>query len=188
MVTFTRFEELEDAKFFEAFVTEHYAKDGWSDVIGAPGVTLVLDKDRVRFAFETYHNNLAELRLKVDSANPDHFKRAACLLDALNRASPMKDLQYGDNLVSDLVTGMAFGLSKGDCDYRAEYVRYMWDYGNQIIAFDLAFRCCQTYERANRPYSPNYLENVAHYLSENEGKNVESLYMIFKTYWEKPED
>lgn len=182
MADFERFEQLDTKEFFVEFVTEHFSS-AWAEVTQAVGLTPVVDNDRVEFAYETYINNLNEIRVRLHSQNPDHYKRAAALLDALNRAEVIQDLEYDGVLKSSLEDNTAIGLSYDDCQFRLKFINFYETSANQIMAFDLAFRCCQAYEAGEVRYSPNYLENMAHYLLENTDQNVQSLYMIFKSYW-----
>lgn len=182
MVDFAEFAQLDDEGFFTALVTEHFTK-GWETLHGALGKIPVVDAERVKFAFNTYKNNVEEVAVRLDSKNPDHYKRAACLLDALNRAEVIQDWETNDEYLASLEDGTAFGLSYDDCQYRLKFIRNYCDLGNQMMAFDLAFRCCETYEDAPRPYTPNFFENIIHYLADHCQKNVGSLYMVLKAYW-----
>ncbi|PPQ16325.1 hypothetical protein CV770_26630 [Bradyrhizobium sp. AC87j1] len=182
MAEFERFEQLDAKDFFVEFVTQHFST-AWVEVTAPVGLSPVVDQERVEFAYETYINNLNEIRVRLHSQNPDHYKRAAALLDALNRAEVIQDLEYDGVLKSALEDNTAIGLSYHDCQYRLKFIDFYEASANQVMAFDLAFRCCQAYEAAEVKYSPNYLENMVHYLCENTDQNVQSLYMIFKSYW-----
>jgi hypothetical protein len=182
MVKFTKFEDLDDEGFFAALVTEHFTNSNWSDVFAPVGVEPIVDSERVKFAFEVYQNNLKELRLKVHSNNPDHLKRAACLLYALTRAEIITDMNYNGDLVSSLEEGTALGLSHDDCQHRYRFVEYIYRNGNYVLPFDLTFRCCQVYEDRKKPYTFNYLEHVTRFL-EVGNADVESLHMLLTSYW-----
>jgi hypothetical protein len=182
MAKFEQFEQLDDEAFFVEFVTEHFEK-AWEEVTQQVGIRPVIDSARVKLAYDTYMINVEEIRVKLDSQNPDHYKRAASLLDALNRAQVIQNLEIDGHTYDSLENNTAVGLSYDDCQYRLKFFERFDDSGNQAMAFDVAFRCCEVYEAENRPYNPNYFENMCHYLCENDKENVGSLYMIFKSYW-----
>ncbi|MGM4991300.1 hypothetical protein [Tardiphaga sp. 841_E9_N1_2] len=182
MAEFENFEQLDDEAFFVEFVTEHF-KDAWDEIVSQVGLSPIVDETRVRFAFETYKNNLSEIRVRLHSQNPDHYKRGAALLDALNRAQVIQDVEYDGVLITTLQDYSAHGLSHADCEYRLKFIEFYENNSNQAMAFDIAMRCCQAYEDEVKPYSPNYLENMVHYLCENDDQNVGSLYMVLKSYF-----
>jgi hypothetical protein len=182
MAVFKNFEQLDDKEFFVELVTDHH-QHAWTEVNSQVGVTPVVSSERVEYAFETYHNNIVEIRVRLASQNPDHYKRAAALLDALNRAQIVTELEYDMSVLEGLEQNTAVGLSHGDCQYRLKYVNFLETSCNQAMAFDLSFRCCQAYEKAAKGYSPNYLENVCHYLCHHDDKNVGSLYLILYSYF-----
>jgi hypothetical protein len=183
MAVFTNFEQLDDLIFFSEFIKSHYEENDWNGVLEPVGVKPLADRNRLTLAHELYKSNLSEVRVRLHSQNPDHYKRAACLLDALNRAQVMQGFEYGGHSRESLEAGGILGLSHDDCQFRIKFLDFFEGNGNQLIAFDAAFRCCQTYEESDKPYSPNYLENMVHYLGEYDAQNVGSLYMIFKSYW-----
>jgi hypothetical protein len=182
MAEFENFEQLDDPDFFKELVTQHF-ENAWKEVADQVGCAPMVDPERVQVACDAYRLNVEEIRVLLDSQNPDHYKRAAALLDALNRAKVIVDYQVDETTVSELEGGTAHGLSYDDCQYRLRFLNYYVENGNQLMAFDLAFRCCQAYEEADRQYTPNYLESMCHYLCEHDSENVDSLYMIFKSYW-----
>jgi hypothetical protein len=184
MTDFENFEQLDDKDFFVRLVTDHY-EHAWEEVNSQVGVTPIVSRERVEYAFETYHNNIAEIRVRLASQNPDHYKRAASLLDALNRAQVVTELEFNLDVLESLEQNTAVGLSHGDCQYRLKYVNFLETSCNQAMAFDLSFRCCQAYEPEEnaKHYSPNYLENMCHYLCHHDDKNVGSLYLMLYSYF-----
>lgn len=182
MVVFTRFEELDEEAFFVELVCGHY-QNTWVEVTEQVGLTPVVDAGRAKLAFGAYAQNLREIKALLHSQNPDHYKRAAALLDVLNRTEVITGIELDDPLLQSFKDHTAHGLSNADCEYRLKFVQFYEEYCNQLMAFDLAFRCCAAYERSDKPYNPNYLENMTHYLKEHTRANVDALYMIFKSYW-----
>jgi hypothetical protein len=182
MAEFENFEQLDDPTFFKKLVTEHFEK-AWEEVVKPVGCTPVVDPDRVQVAYDAYRLSVEEMKVLLASQNPDHYKRGAALLDALNRTKVVVDIEVDGELVSELEANTIHGLSYDDCQYRLKFITFLEQNCNQAMAFDLAFRCCQAYEDRDLAYTPNYLENMCHYLCENDSENVDSLYMIFKSYW-----
>jgi len=80
-----------------------------------------------------------------------------------------------------LEDGTQVGVSYGDAQYRIGLLEFYQDYHNQVMAFDLGFRCCQVYETAEKQYTPQYLHNMCHYLKKNKELNVDSLSMIYRS-------
>jgi hypothetical protein len=180
MAVFERFEQLDDEGFFTGLVLEHY-RDGWIELTAKVGCVPVIDADRIKLAFGAYTQTLNEIKNLLHSQNPDHYKRAAALLDALVRAELITELNVDPAYYSSLEDNSAHGLSYDDCQFRLKFIEFYKEYCNQLMAFDLAFRCCAVYESAKKVYSPNYLENMCHYLKAQ--RTVNSLNMIFKSVW-----
>jgi hypothetical protein len=180
MAVFERFEQLDDETAFTAVVLEHY-RDGWTALTAEVGCNPVLDEARIKLAFGAYTQTLNEIRQLLHSQNPDHYKRAAALLDALNRNEIIRELETDPDYIVSLEGNTAHGLSFDDCQFRLKFIDFYGEYCNQLMAFDLAFRCCAAYEAQIKTYSPNYLENMCHYLKAQ--RSINSLYMIFKSCW-----
>ncbi|MGD0331953.1 MAG: hypothetical protein ABSA90_01715 [Xanthobacteraceae bacterium] len=182
MPVFLRFEHLDNEAHFVEVVCTHL-RDAWTEVTAPVGLTPAVDAERAKLAFGAYTQTLKEITKLLHSQNPDHYKRAAALLDALNRTEVITDLELDGPTLESLEDNTALGLSVDDCKFRLKFVRFYSEYCNQLMAFDLAFRCCAAYEKTDIPYNPNYLENMCHYLKEHAHPNVDALYMIFKSYW-----
>jgi hypothetical protein len=195
MPDFKSFRDLDDVGLFTQIITDHFTH-AWDEVTGAVSVTPVVSEERVGFAFELYQANLKALRLKVPSQDPDHYKRSACLLDALIHAQVIEDVTYDQGRIDELESGMMHGVNYDEAQEEVARIKvegqamllklfeFFGHNANEGMAFDLAFRCCQTYETADRPYGPHYFESVIHYLCEYDGGDIGGLYLIFKGYWD----
>jgi hypothetical protein len=108
------------------------------------------------------------------------------LLDALNRAQVIEDVEFDQARIDELESGLLHGLSHDDCQHEIKLIKlfeFFGNNGNEGMAFDLAFRCCQTYETADKNYGPHFFESMIHHLCEHDG-NIGALYLIFKGYWD----
>jgi hypothetical protein len=185
MAKFTRFEDLDDPKAFGEIVTAHFTT-AWDQITGAIKATPTVSKDRVSWAFERYQNNLKAFRLRVPSQNPDHYKRAACFLDALVQAQVIEEVEFDQQRCDELESGLAFGMSYDDMQYELRGLKlfeFFGNNGNEGMAFDLAFRCCQTYETENKRYGAHFFESMIRHLGDSDG-SISGLYLIFKAYWD----
>jgi hypothetical protein len=182
--TFTDFKQLDEEAFFVAFVKEHFER-GWPAVATASKSKVVTDTALIKLAHARYLINIKQYVVALRSANPDHYKRAAALLHALyltSVASPIAAVEW-DASVKRLRDHDAVGVSHGDAEYWNDFTNYYEEYCNPMLAFDLAFRCCDLYEAETRPYDKDYLDNICYYMTENREISVASFVMIFKSYW-----
>ncbi|MGX8010971.1 hypothetical protein ACVDG8_019430 [Mesorhizobium sp. ORM8.1] len=180
MVEFTRFEELDDRDFFVEFVEGYYAT-GWPAAYKASGSSVAVSRDLINLAFDTYQLSLQSYRVALHSKNPDHYKRAGALLHALYKASPIVSVEWGDE-AERLRNFDNVGVSYDDAQHWDNFVVWWDNYSNYVMAFDLAFRCCQVYEQAARPYDKDVLDNMAYYMAENNNINPGSFVAILKAF------
>ncbi|MER8435656.1 hypothetical protein NKH36_02000 [Mesorhizobium sp. M1312] len=180
MVEFTKFEELDDRDFFVAFVEEYY-KSGWPAANKAGGAAVALEGDLINLAYDTYQLSLQSYKVALHSKNPDHYKRAGALLHALYKTQPIVSISWGAD-VERLLNAENVGVSYDDAQHWDDFVSWWDQYSNYVMAFDLAFRCCQVYEDAARPYDKDVLDNMAYYMAENTNINVGSFVTILKAF------
>lgn len=184
MLEFKEFSQLSDPDFFVQFVKEQY-EEGWVRLAKVSKSKVVTNPDLIRLAYDGYMLNLKQYTVALRSKNPNHYKRAGALLHCLYvnaAASPIAHIEWGSD-VSRLTDYDAVGVSYGDAEYWNNFVNYYDEYANLILAFDLAFRCCDTYEGAILRYDKDYLDNMAYYMAENTEISVASFVMIFKSFW-----
>ncbi len=172
------FKTLENEDQFVGFVSEKYtrAPDEISDVMRC---TITIEPERVRLAYGQYVQNLEELKVLLKSSNPDHYKRAGSLLHCLYQTHVIVGIEL-ESSADDLDAGFS-RVSKFDADHVAEFVRFYENYHNQFHAFDLAYRCCAAYERGNRGYDFDYLQNMCRYLSGQSNLGLATFFMLFKS-------
>jgi hypothetical protein len=184
MPKFTDFKQLDDEAFFVEFVKDHF-ENGWQSVSKASRSRVLTFPDLIKLAHARYIINLKQYTVALRSENPDHYKRAAALLHALyvtSVTSPIAVVEW-ESEVQRLRDRDGVGVSHGDAEYWNNFTNYYEEYCNPMLAFDLAFRCCDTYESSVRPYNKDYLDNICYYMAENTEISVASFVMIFKSYW-----
>jgi hypothetical protein len=106
------------------------------------------------------------------------------LLHALykaSQASPIASVEW-DKETERLRNFDSVGVSHGDAEYWNNFTHYYDEYCTQMLSWDLAFRCCDTYEPGENKYNKDFLNNVVYYMTENSNINVGSFVMMFKAY------
>lgn len=180
MADFERFEQLDEKDFFLPFVASYF-NDGWQRVSQASGSSVETGKEFIELAFDRYHINIQQYRVALKSKNPDQYKRAGALWHALYTAPPIIEVKWNPE-TERYLNGDNVGVSVDDHNYWMNYTGWYADYCNQMMTFDLAFRCCQVYEQDKKTYTKDYLDNICYYMAENTNINVGSFVMILKSY------
>lgn len=181
---FQNFGQLDDEGFFVDFVDEQFL-NGWPRVSKASGAKIVTDREAIKVAYQNYIASLSGYELKLPSKNPDHYKRAGSLLHGLYKASDIKPiitLEWSAD-VERLKDHDGVGVSHGDAEYWNSFTDWYDDYCNQMMAFDLAFRCCEMHEAGKWKYNKDFMDNICYYMADNTNLNVQSFIMIFKAYF-----
>jgi hypothetical protein len=184
MLEFTDFAQLDDEAFFVQFVTEQY-EGGWPRICERAGATITTNTELIKLAHQRYMVNVRQYIVALQSKNPDQYKRAGALLHALYETattSPIVTIKW-DPYVNHMVDGDNVGVSYGDAEHWNNFVAYYNEYREPLLAFDLAFRCCDVYEESKIHYTKDYLDNVCYYMKENTAISVASFVMIFKSLW-----
>ena len=75
-------------------------------------------------------------------------------------------------------------MSYDDAQHELKLFHFLGNNGNEAMAFDFAFRCCQTYEKSDKEYGPHFFETMIHYLCGYDGRDVGGLHLIFKGFWD----
>jgi hypothetical protein len=180
LVEFVNFAQLDDEATFIDIVIGHY-KSAFNDFAEYADCEPVIDIELVRYAHKEYLQNISTFVLRLDSENPDQYKRAGSLLHALYQADAVTDVTFDGEKLGALEMNEQVGVSYGDVEYKIKAVEFYRTYTNEILEFDLAFRCCDAYEANKKQYSFDYLSNMAFYLKHNTSLSVQSFAMIFKS-------
>ena len=184
MRIFNQFPQLDDEDFFIDFVDEQFLH-GWPRVSKASGATMTTDREAIRVAHKNYTASLGTYKLALQSKNPDHYKRAGALLHSLYKASRTKQiisLKWPEE-VERLKDHDGVGVSYSDAEYWNTFTRSYDDYCNEMMSFDLAFRCCEMHEAGKWKYNKDFMDNICYYMADNSNLNVGSFVMIFKAYF-----
>jgi hypothetical protein len=180
MPEFKDFSDLDNEAFFVAFVQEHYER-GWPHVAAASHSQVKANHELIKLAFETYGLNIKQYTVALSSKNPNHYKRAGALLHALYK-HPIAEVTWGEEL-ERLKDPDAVGVSYDDAQFWNNFTAYYDEHCNSMMAFDLAFRCCDVYEPTRKTYSKDFLDNMCYYMATNTNINVGSFVMILTAFW-----
>lgn len=126
--------------------------------------------DRVELAYDKYIGHIKSMSVLLHSQNPDHYKRSGALLHSLHKSHVVTEVTWGDSefgSIEEVEGGECLGISYGDAKYMVEFPAFYREYFNELMAFNLAFRCCSIYEEHKKEYNFEYLHNVCHYLANN---------------------
>lgn len=181
------FVDLEDKAAFTKFVLGQENKQK-SLVLGwFPNCKTSVDNERIEYAHGEYCQDVSKFSVLLHSKNPDHYKRAGALLHALYQADIITGVELGDGVygtADDLESGFTM-VSYGDAKHILTFVEFFREYHNQILAFEISYRCCAKYEGIPVTYDFDYLHNVCRYLKANTNLNVDSCFMLFKSLMRK---
>lgn len=180
MAKFKEFKDLEDEAFFVDFVTDRLRTD-WAVITKVANCRTTIDPKLLTLAYQTYMVNLGQYTERLHSENPDHFKRSGALVHALYKAAPVVTVTWPEEL-DNLRNNMTLGTQHAEAQQIDDFYAFFDDYCNEVMAFDIAFRCCQVYASHPKTYDYDYLHNVCYYMKENTNINVGSFVMIFKSY------
>lgn len=171
--------KLEDEAYFVEFVQAHYVQT--EDYGGLLECTVHADPERLKWAHKEYVQGVAEFKIRLDSGDPDHYKRSGALLRALYRIKPIIDVEFDPDLGEFDSLFTPIGVSHADAEYTLSLGRFFSEYHNELTAFSLAYNVCATYEDKPVDISAAYLHTMCVYLSSSDNLSADSLYMIFKS-------
>lgn len=174
------FTSLEDEAYFKDFVRASFS--AIPDEMGSIfDCTVEIEEKRLDYAYRAYKQNIAQLALQLFSETPDHYKRAASLLQALHASGGVMEVSFACAL-DDIECGFSpIHMRYGDTVKEMPFARFYEQYANEMNEFVLAYRCCAAYEPKPRRYDLDYLHNICVFLSSEANHSVESLFMIFKS-------
>lgn len=174
------FTKLNDKTFFVEFVGEFFSRI--PDEMGSIFECKVeVDAKRLEYAYREYQQNIDKLSLQLFSEDPDHYKRAGALLQALHSAAIITDVTFVDDLDSIECGFSPIHMHYNDTVKDMPFARFFDQYANEMNEFILAYRCCAMYDSAPRPYDIDYLHVVCVFLSGERNHSVEALFVIFKS-------
>jgi hypothetical protein len=174
--------ELNDKDFFKAVVQARFEKAA-KDLLPLIDCAHTLDDKRIDFAYDEYKQNVNQFTALLGSQDPDHYKRSGALLHALYK--------------SEIVTGVDFTPDKDEIDSgftRIQYadgqhtvtmIDFYEEFHNQLVAFDLAYDCCASYEDSPSDYDFDFLRNACFYLKNNSSLCLDTCFMFFRSLMQK---
>lgn len=137
------------------------------------------DDDRLRYAAKEYRQTVEGFSVLLKSTNPDHYKRSAALLHALHMSKPIVEIKL-ESTAEELEAGFT-RVTLRDAEAVLPFVEFYETYHNEMMAFDMAYKCCAAYEDDPTVYDLDYLRNVCRYLHVGSNISVDSLFMMFKS-------
>lgn len=170
-------QQLNSADFFTDFVGK-FLKSGPSEITSIMRCDIRVDESRLNFAYQAYSQSLSHFELYLQSSNPDAFKRAGAMLDALNKSKCITGYDF-ESSVEELKAGYT-RVNHGDAQYVIQYAEFFENYNNELMAFNLAYNICCMYHDMPR-YGFDYLHNICRYLKQNGSLSVDSLFMVMKS-------
>lgn len=174
----TTFTDLDDLVSFKRIVREHHAS--FITEIGVLTVDVVIDEQRLEVAHRIYASNVDQFSVLLGGGNPDQYKRAASLLDALNTSKVIVKYEATSD-TEDAETGWKLGYSHNDLQDDLNAYLFYEHYHNEAAAFDLSFRFCDIYEPDEHNYDTEYAATVCNYLKNNNNLSMESFFIMFKS-------
>jgi hypothetical protein len=172
------FVDLEDQYRFIEFVGEQLSSAP-AEIRAVMRCTNKCDAARIAYAASEYQQNINKFAVLLHSKNPDHYKRAGSLLHALYQSKPIEEVVW-ESTPEELEAGYT-RVTLGDAEHVLPFATFYEEFHNEMMAFDIAYRCCASYEENPPEYDFDYLHNVCRYLKSNDNLSVDSLFMLFKS-------
>jgi hypothetical protein len=171
------FLELDKKSFFTATVKKRFelAADKLLPLIDC---THEIDDARVEFAYGEYRQNINQFAVLLQSEDPDHYKRAGALMHALYKSEIVTALCYSPD--KDEIDGGLTRLQYHDGQHTIGMIDFYNEYHNEMVAFDLAYDCCASYEETPVGYDFEFLHNACRYLKSNSSLCLDTCFMFFR--------
>jgi len=143
--------------------------------------SIVIDEERLRYAFNEYEQDIKRFALFLQSGDPDHHKRAGSLLHALYVSKPIVSLDFKPKLddVDTLFTPL--GVTYGDAEGELSFGHFYQEYHNEFTAFSMAYDVWRQFVENPKEINFEYVHTVCVYLRNNGNLSVESLFILFKS-------
>lgn len=174
------FEQLEDREFFKTFVAGFFSRIP-HEMDAVLECEVSVDEEKLDLAFDQYAENVAYFRARVFSENPDHYKRAGALLQALCEHNVIGSISFVASLDS-IETGFSpLGINHSESSKAMPFARFFEEYANEMNSFIFTYRCCATYEKKPRTYDIDYLNTMCVFLKSETNQSAENTFLIFKS-------
>ena len=170
--------ELDNTEFFVRTVAERFNRAA-TELVPLIECAHELDDEGLRFAHNQYVQNIQDFAVNLDSENPDHYKRSGALLHALYRSSLVSSLSFDPD--QDQIAGGFTRIHYHDGVHTISMMDFYAEYHNEIVAFDLAYDACASYEVEPTAYDFDYLYNMCRYLRSNSALCLDTFFMMMKS-------
>lgn len=171
--------QLEDAEFFVEQVGAHFRNtNDYGDLLAC---TVTVDEDRLRWAHTEYQQGVNEFSIRLQSGDPDHYKRCGALLRALYRIKPITNVDFNPEIGEFDTLLTPVGVTHADAVYTLSLGRTFDVYHNELTAFSYVYNVCCMYEEKPVKVCDKYIHTMCAYLASNDNLSADSLYMIFKS-------
>jgi hypothetical protein len=171
--------DLEDEGYFVAQAGAHFRNtEDYGDLLSCE---VTVDDDRLRWAHTEYQQGVAEFSIRLDSGDPDHYKRSGALLRALYKIKPITAVKFSPDIGEFDTLFTPIGVSNSDAEYALSLCRTFDLYHNELTAFSYAYNICCMYEEEPCRLTADYIHTMCVYLAGNDNLSADSLYMIFKS-------
>lgn len=173
------FSALDQKSIFEGLVKQHFETAPLM-ISAVMACDHNVRSDRIEYAFNEYQQSIARFARYLSSEDPDHYKRAGALLYALVTSEIMTGVSL-ESSSEELKAGFT-RVNLGDAQHIVQFVEFYEQYHNELLAFELAYRCCAAYEDEPRETDFDYLHNVCRYMkSEIRNLTVDTCFMLLKS-------
>jgi hypothetical protein len=170
--------DLDDEAFFIKVVKDRFARAA-SDLIPLVECAHELDDSALQFAHNQYVQNIADFTVNLDSENPDHYKRSGALLHALYKSDLVADISFDPD--KDEIEGGFTRIHYHDGVHTISMMDFYLEYHREVVAFDLAYDACASYEDDPTAYDFDFLYNMCRYLKANSALCLDTFFMLMKS-------
>jgi hypothetical protein len=170
--------DLSDERFFVRTVTERFDRAA-TELVPLVQCSHELDTEGLLFAHNQYAQNISDFAVNLDSENPDHYKRSGALLHALYRSNLVSGICFEPD--KDEIEGGFTRIHYQDGVHTISMMDFYEEYHGEIIAFDLAYDACASYEIEPPNYDFDYLYNMCRYLKANNSLCLDTFFMVMKS-------
>jgi hypothetical protein len=143
--------------------------------------TIEIDDARLDYAHNAYVQGVQRFSVVLESGDPDHYKRAGALLNALYLSRPIVSARPTEDIESVDTICTPIGVSYHDSELGLAFAQLYSDHHNELTAFALSYDCCRLYEDSPTEIDLEYVKTACVYLQNNGNLSVESLFMLFKS-------
>ncbi|MCP1245199.1 hypothetical protein NKW54_04510 [Acetobacter cerevisiae] len=184
------FKGLDDLSSYCDFLSSQYHQAP-KKISAVLNCDISVDESAISSSYDEYQTYVKYFSNKVESSNPDHYKRSGALLLALSNHDIISGLSYPDvSCVEEMDEPFTpLGMSYGDKEHVKPYLKLFSEFPNQVMSFHISYRMMCLYEKnaKNLAYTAEYYENVCALLRKDKFAGMhriitpDSAFLIFKS-------